>query len=101
MFDLIMLWWVLPSCIMFLIMVNRIKKTYDLTPTDWGFITLFSVLWPIGGILTVFAWVYDAYLQWGDRCKVGLIKLSCVLIKKRTFLLSRRVNDEDWESVDD
>ena len=33
--------------------------------------------------------------------KVGLIKLSCVLIKKRTFLLSRRVNDEDWESVDD
>ena len=79
MFDLIMLWWVLPSCIVFLTMIGRVRSRSTLTTKDWGFTTLFSVLWPFGAIVMVLAWMEDIYLQY----KARLAKVGGALAKER------------------
>ena len=83
MFDLIMLYWVLPTCVVFLAMIGRLRNISPLSTNDWGFTTLFSVFWPIGGVIVVGAEVYDVYLQVGGRYKVYLIKVGSLLTKER------------------
>ncbi len=70
MFDLIMLWWVLPSLVVFLLIVTVFRfdglLPEDTSDQDMKYTTLSSIFWPAGAVAAVVfivAIIYDYLSQ--------------------------------------